>query len=96
MTHFIPKPRVDVIIYNQSHKPNLTGYIMPMFNSKKQFEVLVLYVLVNNKKSLIKISNGETAINGIRSWNSSTLLIVGSFKYAKVCRGNREYKLKCP
>ena len=39
-------------IYNQSQEPNLTGNILLALNSKRRLMVLVLSVLLSNKKSL--------------------------------------------
>ena len=33
---------------------------------------------------------------GIRHWNSSTRLLIGTFKYAKVRGRNKKQELECP
>ena len=45
--------------------------------------VLILCVLLSNKKSIIKIRNIKYAKHGIWNWNSSTGSVIEVLKYAK-------------
>ena len=48
----------------QNCEPNPTGKVPVTLNSNRLFAILALGVLLSNKKSLIKIRNGECAENG--------------------------------
>lgn len=74
-------------IYNPNQESTPTVNISFMLDSKEQIVLLVLGILLNNKKSL-KID--ECAKNGIKNEKLDLINWVDNwnFKYTKVCRRN--------
>ena len=54
----------------------------------------MLHVLLSNTKSL-EMAHMLKMELGIRNWNSSTRLLIGTFKYAKVRGRHKKHELEC-
>ena len=93
--HLVWKPRADITIYDQDQEPNPIRNISLTLNSKRLLMVLVFCILLSNKKSQIKIRNDVRVKNEISNLDSSTVLLIDIFKYAKVHIRNRNWNV-CP
>ena len=69
--------------------PNPTGNISLMLNSKRMLNVLMLCILLSNKKSL-KMVHMQKMELGIRNWNSSAGSLIGIFKCTIICGRNKK------
>ena len=90
--HLVWKPRADITIYDQDQEPNPIRNISLTLNSRRRLMVLMFCILLSSQ---IKIRNDICVKNEISTLDSSTVLFIGIFKYAKVNIRNRNWNV-CP